>query len=145
MNSVVALSTARNECTDNITYCLELFSWQHQLLLGINSLISIVLNLFANTVKPPNSGPPEYRTCLEQRTKKCLVPNVTIFVDLPPNSKFFKTRTCPLFRGFTVVLTTVWNEFSDKILSFDMNHLLTLGGNNIVMLGSSGQNGGASN
>ena len=63
---------------------------------------------------------------------------MTIFVELPPNSKFFKARTCPLFRGFTVVLTTVWNEFSDKILSFGMNHLLTLGGNNIVMLGSSG-------
>ena len=38
-----------------------------------------------------------------------LVPNVTIFLKLPPKSghlsvtdKFFKTRWCPLFRGFTV-------------------------------------------
>ena len=49
--------------------------------------------------------------CLEQRTKG-LVPNVTIFVKLPPNSGhllitdryFFKTRTRPLFRGFTILL-----------------------------------------
>ena len=50
----------------------------------------------------------QQRTCLEQQTK-CLVPNVAIFVKLPPNSgkilirnNFLKTRRCPLFRGFTV-------------------------------------------
>ena len=50
------------------------------------------------TVKPPNSGHPKQRT-------KCLVSNTTIFVKLPPNSRhnFFKSRRCPLFRGFTVL------------------------------------------
>ena len=55
-------------------------------------------------MKPPNSGHPEQQTCHEKRTKH-LVPNVTIFFKLPPNSghlsitdKFFKTRRCPLFR-----------------------------------------------
>ena len=40
---------------------------------------------------------------------KTLVPNVTIFFELPPNSghlsiteKFFNIRKCALFRGFTV-------------------------------------------
>ena len=37
------------------------------------------------TVKPPHSGHPKQRTCFEYRTK-CLVPNVAIFVKLPPNS-----------------------------------------------------------
>ena len=53
-------------------------------------------------------GHPKQRTFLEQRTKY-LVPNLTIFVKLSPNSrhllikdKFFKTRRCQLFRGFTV-------------------------------------------
>ena len=52
----------------------------------------------------------QWRTCTGWRTKH-LVPNVTIFVKFPPNSghlsiadKFLKTRRCPLFRGFTVVL-----------------------------------------
>ena len=68
-----------------------------------------------HTVKPPNSWHPKQRTCLEQRTK-CLVTNVTIFVKLPPNSgcllitgKFFTTRRCPLFRGFTL--------FSEQLFS----------------------------
>ena len=63
-----------------------------------------------NKMKPPNSGYPKQRKYLEQRTN-CLVPNVTVFVKLPPGSgyllitgKFFKTRRCPLFRGFTVLL-----------------------------------------
>ena len=34
---------------------------------------------FSYTVKPPNSGHPKQRTCLQQRTK-CLVPIVTIFI-----------------------------------------------------------------
>ena len=41
---------------------------------------------------------------------KYLVPNVTIFFKLPPNSghlsitdKFFQTRRCPLCRGFTIL------------------------------------------
>ena len=49
-----------------------------------------------NTMKPPNRGHPKQRTCHEQQTKH-LVPNVTIFFKLPPNSghlsimdKFFK-------------------------------------------------------
>ena len=54
-------------------------------------------------MKPPNSGYPK------------LVPNVTVFFKLPPNSrhlsitdKFLKTRRCPLFRGFTVfALSTI--------------------------------------
>ena len=64
------------------------------------------------TVKPPNGGHSKQRTCLEQRPK-CLVSNVTIFVNLPPNSghvsiadKFFKTRRCPLFGGFTILHIT---------------------------------------
>ena len=36
-------------------------------------------------MKPSISGHPESRTCLEKRTK-CLVPNVTVFVKLPPNT-----------------------------------------------------------
>ena len=58
-----------------------------------------------NTVKPPKQ-----RTCHEQGTKSS-VPNVTIFLKLLPNrghlsimGKFPKTRSCPLFRGFTVYL-----------------------------------------
>ena len=51
---------------------------------------------------------------------------MTIFVKLPPNNeyllimdKYFKTRRCPLFRGFTVfekhrctrrLLSTIWND-----------------------------------
>ena len=50
----------------------------------------------------------KYDTCIGYRTKR-LVSNVTIFVKLPLNTghlsityKFFKTRRCPLVRGFTV-------------------------------------------
>ena len=60
------------------------------------------------TAKPLNSGYPKQRTCLEQLTKS-LVSNVTVLVKLPSNSghlltteKNFKTRMCPLLRGFTV-------------------------------------------
>ena len=60
-----------------------------------------------DTVKLPNSGHPKQQSCLEQWTK-CLVPNMTIFVKLPPNNgyllitdKFFKTHRCPLFRDFS--------------------------------------------
>ena len=62
-----------------------------------------------NTVKPPNSGYSNEWICHEYRTKY-LVPNVTILFKLPPNTehlsirdKYFKTRRCPLFRGFTVI------------------------------------------
>ena len=60
------------------------------------------------SVKPPNRGHSKQRTCHEQRARH-LVPTVTIYFKLPPNSghlsitdKFFKNRWCPLFRGFTV-------------------------------------------
>ena len=60
-------------------------------------------------MKPPNSGHPKQQTYLEQRAKQ-LVSNVTAFFKLPTNrghlsitDKFFKTRRCPLFRGFTVL------------------------------------------
>ena len=60
------------------------------------------------TAKPLNSGHTKQRTCLEQLTKS-LVSNVTVLVKLPSNSghlltteKKFKTRMCPLFRGFTL-------------------------------------------
>ena len=60
------------------------------------------------SVKPPFSGHSKQRTCHEQRTRH-LVPIVTIYFKLPPNSghlsitdKFFKNRWCPLFREFTI-------------------------------------------
>ena len=61
---------------------------------------------FSYTVKPPNSGHPKQRTCHQQRTK-CLVPIVTIFAKLPPNSgnllimdKFFKVRQVSAIQRF---------------------------------------------
>ena len=75
---------------------------------NLKSLLTIFHLVLINIMKPPNSGHPKQRTCFEQRTK-CLVPNITIFAKLSPNSghllitdTFFKTRRCPLFRGFTV-------------------------------------------
>ena len=80
-----------------------------------------------STVKPPNSGHPKQQTCHEQRTKR-LVPNVTIFFKLPPNSgrlsitdKFFKTRRCLLFRGFTAVLVLEIGQVK-KFLSLTRPH-----------------------
>ena len=73
---------------------------------------------FSYTVKPPNSGHPKQRTCLQQPTK-CLVPIVTIFAKLPPNSgdllimeNFLKSGRCPLFRGFTVYFFCFELKFS---------------------------------
>ena len=74
-----------------------------------NILVNVnTVKLARSTVKPPNSEHTKQRTCLEQRTKY-FVPNVTISVKLPLNSghllitdKFFKTRSCVIFRGLTV-------------------------------------------
>ena len=62
-----------------------------------------------DTVKLPNSGHPKQQSCLEQWTK-CLVPNVTIFVKLPPNNgyllitdKFFKIHRCSAIQRFQLL------------------------------------------
>ena len=87
--------------------------------------------VFVATVKPPNSEHCKQRICLEQQTN-CLVPNVTIFVKLPPNSghlsvtdKFFKTRRCPLFRGFTVfyVASKVGVFFLCELFNFNFDDI----------------------
>ena len=72
------------------------------------NILSKVLNKFVSTMKPSNRRNPKQWTCLEQWTKHS-VPNMTLYVKLPPNSghlsityKFSNTRRCPLFRSFTV-------------------------------------------
>ena len=74
------------------------------------------------TVKPPNSGHPKQRT-------KCLVSNTTIFVKLPPNSRhllitdnFFKSRRCPLFRGFTILMK---KSVEHDIICIDFIRIIT--------------------
>ena len=66
--------------------------------LYIVTFILLRLYCYICTVKPPNSGHLKQQACHEQRTKH-LVPNVTIFFKLPPNSghlsitdKLFKTQ-----------------------------------------------------
>ena len=99
----------------SIFYVIQYIDFQKELLGRASKVMAKFLDLFFYEihflvkVKPPNSGYPKQRTCLEKRTK-ILVPNVTIFFKLPPNSghlsitdKFFKTSRCPVFRGFTVI------------------------------------------
>ena len=83
-------------------------------------------------MKPPNSGYPKQRKYLEQRTN-CLVPNVTVFVKLFPGSgyhlitgKFFKTRRCSLFRGFTVLLLLLVVAVIVAVLAAVLSLLLSL-------------------
>ena len=75
-------------------------------------------------MEPPNSRHPKYQIYLKKQTKR-LVPNVTAFAKLPPNSgylsitgNFFKTRVCPIFRGFTVLLFDS-RMYSNLILDFN--------------------------
>ena len=60
------------------------------------------------TVKPSNSGHPKQRTCLwiadKMFSPKCLL-NYLPIVNLLITGKFLKNRRCPLFRGFTVLLS----------------------------------------
>ena len=110
VNVLTSLWRYNNKFTRCTKTLLNLYTWQFLKICTIPNPHINHLKIFLNyfTVKPPNSGHPKERTCLEW-LEKLLVPKVKIFFKLPPKSgdlskadNFLKSHRCPLFRGFTV-------------------------------------------
>ena len=110
---------SRNIGKDQQTYCsliLHLLKSQLRKEGALSTCTSLSMIKIRYTGKPPNRPHPKQRIGFEW-WKKLSVPNVTTFVNLPPNSghlsmtdKFYKTRRCPLFRGFTVQAKRMYEQ-----------------------------------